>query len=337
MTFGKRDDGCWHWEYTGPCARGTGRNLWIVWLLVMIFFFATLGILIAAEDATPLILRVVLLAGLGVGVFVTLVFALVWLWIRFGKKGCGYTAGESVLSPYRSLHSGRYSRVYFEQVKSLTQCRERNAIILKATGLPMEVYANDADYDAVWNFLKDRCPNAEIEEPRRQESGVTSISKPASNEKKPDGRVSTLWALGVMLLVLGVAFSIGWGTRGPRIHDFTGVGQAEILKMTIIDRPYKDRLEIIYRFDVRITAGEESFVSREERSSRHNWNKGDILPIAYNIQNPREYIIDSTPEAYARWYRSIGLAALGLMLGAVCCFGKAYRIKRLSSERSTFG
>lgn len=151
----------------------------------------------------------------------------------------------------------------------------------------------------------------------------------ASNQtQKPDGRVTTLWALGVILLVMAIAFSIGWATRGTRIHDFTGVGQAEILKITRIERSIKDRNDFRYRFDVRITAGEETFTDRYNHSSRSDWQQGSILPIAYNINNPREYVIDYTPEEYARWYHTMGMITLGLALGAVYCLGNSYRIKR---------
>lgn len=163
MTFGRRDDGCWHWEYTGPHARGFGKNLWIVWLFVMVLLYACFGIIAIAKGTTQLMIRVLLVAALALSLFVTLIFALIWLFTR-RKKRCVYTANDRTFSPTNSLHSDRYTKLYFDDVKFLTQCRQRDAIILKARALPMEVYANSDDYDAVWNFLRDRCKNAETKE-----------------------------------------------------------------------------------------------------------------------------------------------------------------------------
>lgn len=152
--------------------------------------------------------------------------------------------------------------------------------------------------------------------------------------KKHDGRRSTLWALGVILMVLAIGFSIGWATRGPRIHDFTGIGQAEILDVTTYERGDRERVDIVYRFKVRITAGEDTFIDRYDHSSKSEWRQGDILPIAYNVNNPREYVIGDTPQGYARWYRTIGAVTLVLTLGAVYCLGMSFRMKREAAEDS---
>lgn len=163
VTFGKRDDGCWHWEYTGPYAMGFGKKLWLVWLFVMVLLYACCGIIAIVDGASQLIIRVLLVIALALSLLITLIFALIWLFTR-RKKGCVYTANDRVFSPTNSLYSGRYTKLYFDDVKSLTQCRQRDAIILKARALSMEVYADSDDYDAVWSFLRDRCRNAAIEE-----------------------------------------------------------------------------------------------------------------------------------------------------------------------------
>lgn len=157
---------------------------------------------------------------------------------------------------------------------------------------------------------------------------MTTASIQTGNPKKPDGRATTLWALGAILLVMAIAFSIGWASRGPRIHDFTEIGQARILDITRYERGDKERVDVVYRFKVQITAGQETFVDRYDHSSKTNWRQGDVLPITYNINNPHEYVIDNTPEEYAQWYNKIGMITLGLMLGAVCCFGASFRMKR---------
>lgn len=163
MTFGKRDDGCWHWEYTGPHAKGSGKNLWIVWLFVMLLLNACFGIVAIVAGATQLILRVLLIIALALSLLVTGIFALIWMFTH-RKKICVYTANDQLFSPTNSLYSGRYTKLYFDDVKSLTQCYQRDAIILKARALPMEVYADRDDYPAVWNFLREHCPNAETKE-----------------------------------------------------------------------------------------------------------------------------------------------------------------------------
>lgn len=157
----------------------------------------------------------------------------------------------------------------------------------------------------------------------------------AGNSQKPDGRVTTLWALGVILLVMGIAFSIGWATRGPRIHDFTGIGQARILDVTRYERGDKDRIDVVFRYKVQITAGQETFVDRYDHST-NKWRQGDVLRITYNIKNPHEYVIDMSPEEYVRWYNMMGMVSLGLMLGAVYCLGTSYRIKRRIMQDAEF-
>ena len=166
-------------------------------------------------------------------------------------------------------------------------------------------------------------------------SGVTIVPEPTNNQKKPDGRASSLWALGVILLMLGIAFSIGWATRGQEIHDFTGIGQAEILKSTTIRDYLKERNNSTkYRYQVHITAGEVTFYDRYEHSGETVWQEGEIVPIAYNINNPREYVIGSTPEEYIQWYATIGICALSFMLGAAVCFGVRLRIERRIAEKA---
>lgn len=163
MTFGKRNDGCWHWEYTGPHAKGSGKNLWIIWLFVVVLLNACFGIIAIVQGTSPLIIRVLLITALALSLLVTGIFVLIWLFMR-RKKGCVYTANDRVFSPTNSLSSGRYTKLYFDDVKSLTQCSQRDAIILKASALSMEVYADRDDYPAVWNFLREHCPNAEAKE-----------------------------------------------------------------------------------------------------------------------------------------------------------------------------
>lgn len=162
MTFEKRTDGCWHWEYTGSHANAYSKNLRTVWLCVMILLCVALGITAMVKGTSQLIIHVLLIIALALGVFVTIVFAMIWLFYR-RKKRYMYTANEQVFSPTNGLSSGRYTKLHFDRVKSMTRCRERDAIILKAEALPMEIYANKDDYNAVWNFLCDRCPQAEID------------------------------------------------------------------------------------------------------------------------------------------------------------------------------
>lgn len=164
-------------------------------------------------------------------------------------------------------------------------------------------------------------------------SGVTIVPEPTNNQKKPGN--TFLWVCGVILLFLAIAFSIGWATRGPTIHDFTGIGQAEILKKTRISKYLRERNHSTeYRYHVRITAGEETFYDQYEHSGKTVWEEGEIVPIAYNRNNPREYVIDSTPEEYIQWYDTIGIYALSFMLGAAVCFGVRFRIKHRIAEKA---
>ena len=164
---------------------------------------------------------------------------------------------------------------------------------------------------------------------------VTIVPEPTNNQKKRDGRASSFWVLGVILLILGIASSIGWATRGAEIHDFTGIGQAEILKSTTIHNYLKEHHNSTkYRYQVHITAGEVTFYDQYEHSNETAWQAGEIVPIAYNINNPREYVIGSTPEEYIQWYDTIGIYALSFMLGAAVCFGVRFRIKHRIAEKA---
>ena len=164
---------------------------------------------------------------------------------------------------------------------------------------------------------------------------VTIVPEPTNNQKKLNGHASSLWVLGVILLILGIASSIGWATRGAEIHDFTGIGQAEILKSTTIHNYLKEHHNSTkYRYQVHITAGEVTFYDQYEHSNETAWQAGEIVPIAYNINNPREYVIGSTPEEYIQWYDTIGIYALSFMLGAAVCFGVRFRIKHRIAEKA---
>ena len=150
--------------------------------------------------------------------------------------------------------------------------------------------------------------------------------------KKLKSRSGTWFALAVILMVLGVAFTIGWAIRGPRIHDFTGIGQAKILTMDYISMGYGDRSDDRYIFDIQVTAGEETFTRKERWTSKPSWKVGDIVPITYNINNPKEYVIDSDPESYTRWYKNIGILALILLISGLWCFWKSWRLYRLQKH-----
>lgn len=144
--------------------------------------------------------------------------------------------------------------------------------------------------------------------------------------KKLRSRSGTWFAFAVILMVLGIAFSIGWASRGPRIHDFTGIGQAKILTMNYISQGHGDRSDDRFVFDVQVTAGGETFACSEWRTSKPSWKVGDIVPVTYNVNNPREYVIDRDPKVYARWYKNIGILALILLISGLWCSWKSWRL-----------
>lgn len=153
MNLKKQTDGYWHWKYTGANNRQHIRILWMCWLFVMLVLFAVWVIVPAVvglpKEMIPTLLRILL----GIGLFVTLIFAPVWLWERFAKKTYSYSANEQMLNmPY-----GRYRNLYFDQVKSLTMCRERNTIILHTSVISAEVFAADEDFDKIWHCFQKWC------------------------------------------------------------------------------------------------------------------------------------------------------------------------------------
>ena len=150
--------------------------------------------------------------------------------------------------------------------------------------------------------------------------------------KKAKAKSETMFAFAVILSVLGIAFTISWCVRGPRIHDFSGIGQARILTMSQYTNDLKERSETVFRFDVQINAGEETFTCREKRSSKPSWKVGDVVPVTYNVKNPKEHVLGLTPEAYTKWYNTIGIVAFAFLLGGGCFFRISWKLKRFAIE-----
>lgn len=168
MTFGKRGDDCWHWEYTGPYAQSSKKKLWRFWLATMFLVYAILGLVVMMNESLRKDNTAVLFAALDMGVCVTVPFVILWYMNRHSKRGCSYTANERIYTPLPSLHGGgrRHTGFHYSNIDTLTQCPERDAIIININGdIPGTIYADAEDYDAVWNFFREHKPEAEVTEP----------------------------------------------------------------------------------------------------------------------------------------------------------------------------
>lgn len=167
MTFNERDHG-WHWEYTGPYARSEGKKIWRFWLAAILFIYSILGLVLLLDESSRSDSRAVILTILSLGVCITIPFVILWLQNRYGKQGCSFTANNRAYGPFSSLPAaGSKNRGFlYRNIKTLTQCRERDAIIANLAGtLSCSVYADAGDYQEVWDFFVEHCPNAEITAP----------------------------------------------------------------------------------------------------------------------------------------------------------------------------
>ena len=157
MAVEIKNDGSLCWTYTGAGNKTHCRILWIVWLCMILLLFTCIGIISAVSGLSDEMNQFLLWISLGLAGFVTVVFALIWLWERFVTKNYSYTVDDKKLT----VAYGRYRRLFLDQVKSLTQQRERNVILLKSSLIPLEIYVPDEDYNEVWDYLTAHCLNGQ--------------------------------------------------------------------------------------------------------------------------------------------------------------------------------
>ena len=147
--MGRKNDGSLCWTYTGAGNRTYCRILWGIWLCLMLLLFVCMGFVAAMtqlqEDMKPFLLHL----SLGIAGFVTLVFVLIWLWERFVPKKYSYALNEKELT----VNTGRYRHLPLNQIKGLKQNKSRDAILLKHSPFPLEIFVPANDYDEVWHFL----------------------------------------------------------------------------------------------------------------------------------------------------------------------------------------
>lgn len=142
-----------------------------------------------------------------------------------------------------------------------------------------------------------------------------------------------MFYLAAVFLTIGIALVIGWSIRGTNLADYRGIGQAKVFDVKSEQRIRRIGIENRYRFILRVTAGSSVFECTEIRESLNGWKKGDVLPIVYNIKNPKEFALNMTPEELFRWNHTMGIiAVLVLLVGATCLF-VGFRLKRPAGRR----
>ena len=143
-----------------------------------------------------------------------------------------------------------------------------------------------------------------------------------------------IW-LGAFLLLVGLILIGVWVQRGTQIKDFTGIGSAEILSAEYLPNDLAEHHER-YRYEIRLTAAGQTRIIKEIQSRRDGWTVGAVLPVVFNWKDPEIYVIDTTPEAYARWIRIWGVVGLMLLIGGIrlSIIGRRSRHSSSSSKDS---
>lgn len=124
-----------------------------------------------------------------------------------------------------------------------------------------------------------------------------------------------IWS-GTFLLLVGLILIGVWIQRGTQIKDFTGIGSAEILSAEYLPNDLADHQER-YRYEIKLTVAGHTKIIKETQSHREGWTAGAVLPVVFNWMDPDIYVIDTTPEAYARWIHIWGAVGLILLIAGV--------------------
>ena len=127
-----------------------------------------------------------------------------------------------------------------------------------------------------------------------------------------------IWS-GIFLLMVGINIVGVWLLRGTQIRDFTGIGSAEILSAEYLSDDLAEHHER-YRYEIKLTAAGQTRIIKEIQSRREGWITGAVLPVVFNWKEPDSYVIDTTPEAYARWIHIWGVIGFILLISGITLF-----------------
>lgn len=130
-----------------------------------------------------------------------------------------------------------------------------------------------------------------------------------------------MYALAAIFLIIGISLAAAWSIRGTRHDDFCGIGQAQILNIRSEQRTGRQSIETRFHFTLHVTAGTSVFDCEETRESTNGWREGTVLPIVYNVTNPKEFVLDMSQDELNRWDNVLGrIAVIVLLIGFVCLF-----------------
>lgn len=149
--------------------------------------------------------------------------------------------------------------------------------------------------------------------------------KTSTSKKRVDNSNLLIWS-GVFLLLIGLILSGVWLQRGTQIKDFTGIGSAEILSAAYLPNDLAEHHER-YRYEIKLTVAGQTKQITEIQSRREGWTTGAVLPVVFNWKDPGSYVIDTTPEAYARWIHIWGAIGLILLIAGIRLAIAGYREK----------
>lgn len=320
MTFGKQEDGLYHWEYRGGYVKGSCRNLWLsCWITMGILLLIFLICAVLMRDVFGTVMF--LCAAFELGIF--LLFFLIWLPVRLMKHTYRYTASEKMLSPFGTMHYTTKFNIRFSQVTKLRQLRDRNIIEVSAAAAPVPVVVSDEDYDTVWAFLLERCPGSATESTL---PGGQTVRTEMSSERKQGNRGAALIVYGILAAMIGFGLSVLWGVHGPRIKEFTGTAQATIINAS----SFRSGSKTHWRYDLLTEIDGREYPLKVNNSSR-KYSVGTVLPITYNVNDPTEFVLSRTPEAAAQSSFLTGCAAIVLLLTGVLSMAGGAALMRKAS------
>lgn len=159
---------------------------------------------------------------------------------------------------------------------------------------------------------------------------------PMTAKEKARTQRQILFSCAAIFLLIGLALAVGWCVRGMNQADYRGIGRAEVIRIRSDKRNSRLSMETRYHFTLHVTAGLSEFDCEEIRESRNDWHEGDVLPIVYNVKNPREFALNMSPDELAGWTNTMGIIAVIVLLVGIVCLFVGIRTKQPERIKSNF-
>lgn len=320
MPFGKQADGFWHWECEQEYDKTAGLVFWFL-MGIMLIPGAVIAIFLSDRHFEH-ILTDLMVFGEVIVVYALIAF---FMWFTNHKKitTYRYIANEEyfIRESIEGKNHVQKPKVLFDTVETLRPLRRLGRIDIVLMTRPgiqeriLSVYTKKEDFDQIWFFFMQRCQQAEIEQTMEVNGKIVVVPKKKSAEKKYSGRSSVYFALAVIVGVLAVPFTFAWGGRGLHIDRFTGTGTATIIRYE--DVYITDNSGYKYEAIIEIDGKTMNYRRNIRSKNRPHWKVGQQLPVTYNIDNPKELVIGSTPEEYAKWFQTLKYVIIAMWIAFV--------------------